>query len=85
MSFVAVGMGAAMGAWLRWGLALWLGGAHDKLQVGTLAANWGGGYLIGMAVMVFAGCVQWRWGIAAEGRSLEDVATPLSQVQPAGA
>ncbi len=38
------------------------------------------GYLIGMAVMVFAGCVQWRWGIAAERRSLEDVAAPLSEV-----
>ncbi len=32
------------------------------------------GYLIGSALMITAGLVQWRWGIAAEGRSLEDVA-----------
>ena len=54
MTFVAVGLGAALGAWLRWGLALWLGGAHDKVQVGTLAANLGGGYLIGIALGFFA-------------------------------
>ncbi|MBC7684651.1 MAG: fluoride efflux transporter CrcB [Bdellovibrionales bacterium] len=54
MTFVAVGLGAALGAWLRWALALWLGGAHDKVQVGTLAANLGGGYLIGIALGFFA-------------------------------
>ena len=54
MSFVAVGLGAALGAWLRWGLALLLGGAHDKVQLGTLAANLGGGFLIGVALGFFA-------------------------------
>ena len=54
MSFVAVGLGAACGAWLRWGLAVLLGGAHDKVQVGTVAANLGGGYLIGIALGFFA-------------------------------
>ena len=53
MSFVAVGLGAALGAWLRWGLALLLGGAHDKVQLGTLAANLGGGFLIGIALGFF--------------------------------
>lgn len=54
MSFVAIGLGAAFGAWLRWGLGLWLGGVHDKVQLGTLAANLGGGYLIGIALGFFA-------------------------------
>jgi len=36
------------------------------------------GYLFGAALMVFAGLVQARWGVAAERRSLEDVARPLS-------
>jgi hypothetical protein len=28
--------------------------------------------------MIAAGLIQWRWGVAAEGRSLEDVAGPLA-------
>ena len=49
-----MGLGAALGAWLRWGLALWLGGVHGKLNVGTLLANLGGGYLVGIALGFFA-------------------------------
>ncbi|MDB5512684.1 MAG: sugar transport protein, partial [Enterovirga sp.] len=36
------------------------------------------GYLLGSALMIAAGAVQWRWGVAAERRALEDVAAPLS-------
>jgi MFS family permease len=36
------------------------------------------GYLIGSVLMIAAGLVQWLWGVAAEGRSLEDVAGPLA-------
>ena len=50
LSWLAVGLGAACGAWLRWGLALWLGGGHGRLNLGTLAANLGGGYLVGLAL-----------------------------------
>jgi MFS family permease len=39
------------------------------------------GYLIGAAVMVVGGVVEIALGIAAEGRSLEDVASPLSAVR----
>lgn len=39
------------------------------------------GYLIGAGLMVFAALVQARWGTAAERRSLEQVARPLSQAQ----
>ena len=54
LSFAAVGLGAVLGAWLRWGLGLWLAGAHSKVQVGTLVANLAGGYLIGLALGFFA-------------------------------
>ena len=36
------------------------------------------GYLVGSALMIAAACVAARWAVKAEGRSLEDVATPLS-------
>lgn len=55
MSWLAVGSGAAVGAWLRWGLGLWLNPVHGQLPLGTLAANLGGGYLIGLAVGFFQG------------------------------
>jgi CrcB protein len=59
-----VGLGAAIGAWLRWGLGLWLGSLHGFVQVGTLAANLIGGFLIGIALGFFADqpdlAPQWR-------------------------
>jgi len=64
LSFAAVGLGAALGAWLRWALSLWLGGLHGFVQVGTLAANLVGGYLIGIALGFFAG----QPGLAPEWR-----------------
>ena len=51
--FAAVGIGAALGAWLRWMLALGLNAAVPQLPLGTLAANLIGGYLIGLAVAWF--------------------------------
>jgi CrcB protein len=54
LSWIAVGVGAALGAWLRWALALWLHSVHGKVHLGTLAANLGGGYLIGLALGFFA-------------------------------
>jgi MFS family permease len=36
------------------------------------------GYLLGAALMVLAGLVEALFGVAAEGKSLEDVARPLS-------
>jgi len=52
-SFLAVGVGAVFGAWLRWGLGLWLNPALPELPFGTLVANLVGGYLIGLAVAFF--------------------------------
>lgn len=50
----AVAAGAAFGAWLRWGLAVWLNGLFPALPPGTLVANLVGGYLIGLALAAFA-------------------------------
>ena len=52
-AFFAIGLGAAIGAWLRWGLGLWLNPAVPELPLGTLAANLVGGYLVGLAVAFF--------------------------------
>ena len=52
--FVAVGVGAALGAWLRWGLGLLLNSFLPVLPLGTLAANLVGGYLIGVSMGIFA-------------------------------
>lgn len=53
-SFLAIGLGAAMGAWLRWGLGLWLNATGTAMPLGTLAANLAGGYGIGVALAWFA-------------------------------
>src|SRR5438067_9360782 len=53
-AFVAVGIGAALGAWLRWGLAAALNARAPQFPLGTLAANLIGGYLVGIAVAFFA-------------------------------
>lgn len=52
--FLAVGVGAMFGAWLRWGLGLWLNPAYPSLPIGTLAANLIGGYFIGVAIAFFS-------------------------------
>jgi CrcB protein len=49
-AFLAVGVGAAIGAWLRWWLSLLLNAYVPQLPLGTLAANLIGGYFIGVAV-----------------------------------
>mgnify|MGYP001090393409 CR=1 FL=1 len=38
-AFVAIGAGAALGAWLRWGLGVWLNPLWAAMPLGTLAAN----------------------------------------------
>jgi fluoride exporter len=52
-AFLAIGIGAVLGAWLRYGLGLWLNPVFATVPLGTLAANLIGGYLIGAAVAVF--------------------------------
>jgi fluoride exporter len=51
---IAVGGGAAVGAWLRWGLGALLNPVFPTLPLGTLAANLCGGLLMGVAMEMMA-------------------------------
>lgn len=51
--FIAIGIGAALGAWARWGLAALLNAVFPLLPLGTLAANVIGGFGIGLAIEIF--------------------------------
>jgi CrcB protein len=51
---LAVAAGAALGALARWGLALGFNPLFPTVPLGTLLANLAGGYLVGVAVAVFA-------------------------------
>lgn len=52
-ALIAIGVGAALGAWLRWAFGLWLNSIWPELPVGTLSANLIGGFLVGLAVAFF--------------------------------
>jgi fluoride exporter len=64
MSIIAVCAGASLGALLRWVLGLWLNALFPAIPPGTLAANLIGGYLVGLALALFAHQValppEWR-------------------------
>ena len=53
-AFLSVGVGAALGAWLRWGLGVLLNPLFPTVPLGTLAANLSGGLLMGLAMGAFA-------------------------------
>ncbi|GGP27614.1 fluoride efflux transporter CrcB [Silvimonas amylolytica] len=53
LSLLSVGIGATLGAWLRWLLSTLLNPVLPALPLGTLAANLIGGYLIGLSIAVF--------------------------------
>ncbi|WP_342364727.1 CrcB family protein, partial [Bordetella pertussis] len=57
LNFIAIGIGATLGAWLRWVLGLRLNGAGWPW--GTLTANLVGGYLIGVMVALIASHPEW--------------------------
>ena len=61
------GVGGVAGPWL-FGLLI---GSGERSSIA-----WG--YVFGASLMLMAAAIQWRWGLAAERRSLEDVAAPLS-------
>ena len=54
LALVAIGVGAALGAWLRWWLGLRFNPLFAHMPLGTLVANLLGGYLVGVAVAWFA-------------------------------
>ena len=51
--FIAVGFGAAIGAWARWGLSEWLNSRFTHFPLGTFVANAIGGRLVGLAIAYF--------------------------------
>ena len=53
-SMLAIGIGAAVGAVLRWLLGVSLNALFPAIPLGTLAANLLGGYAIGVALAFFA-------------------------------
>ena len=63
-SILAISLGASAGAVLRWLLGRALNALFPLVPIGTLAANLIGGYLIGVALAVFAALPQlapeWR-------------------------
>jgi MFS family permease len=64
---VGTGVGGIIGPWLFGRL----------IDTGSRASVFGG-YLLGALLMVLAGMVAWRWGVAAERKPLEQVARPLT-------
>jgi fluoride exporter len=50
---VAVGVGAALGALLRWRLGIWFNPVFAPIPMGTLAANLLGGFLAGLCLELF--------------------------------
>lgn len=46
----AVALGSALGALLRWRLGAWLNALAPAVPPGTLAANWIGAYVVGLAI-----------------------------------
>ncbi|TSE25315.1 putative fluoride ion transporter CrcB [Tepidimonas sediminis] len=52
-SVAAIAAGASLGALLRWWLGLVLNAVLPHLPLGTLAANWIGGYAIGLVAAFF--------------------------------
>ena len=62
------GVGGVAGPWLFGELI----GTGDRVNIA-----WG--YALGAGLMLGAAAIQWRWGLVAERRSLEDIAAPLSR------
>jgi MFS family permease len=63
---IGTGIGGIAGPWL-------FGALIDTGSRSSVAA----GYLLGSALMIAAGLIEWRWGIAAERKPLETVCHPL--------
>lgn len=59
LNFLAVGIGAVLGAWSRWLLALWFNPEPNAFPVGTFVANMIGAYLIGFLVAWISSHPDW--------------------------
>lgn len=54
ITLIAISLGAAIGAMLRYGLGVALNSLLPSLPPGTLAANWIAAYVVGFAIAWFA-------------------------------
>jgi CrcB protein len=52
--WLAVGIGGAVGALLRWRLGVWLNAVFPTIPFGTLASNLIGGFIMGLCMEYFA-------------------------------
>lgn len=60
--WLAIALGAVLGAWARYGLSLWLNGRHAWLPLGTLTANLLGGLAIGLLLgLIERGALDPAW------------------------
>jgi CrcB protein len=62
-TILAISVGAALGALLRAALSEWLNATFPAIPPGTLLSNLIGGYLVGIAIAVFATStvpIEWR-------------------------
>jgi fluoride exporter len=66
-SIIAVSIGASAGALLRWWLGAQLNALFPSIPPGTLLANLLGGYIVGIAIAVFAAysalAPEWRLAV----------------------
>lgn len=53
-ALTAISVGASLGAVLRWCFGRAFNALFPAIPLGTLLANWLGGYLIGLAMAIFA-------------------------------
>jgi len=67
---IGTGIGGVAGPWL-------FGTLIDTGSRPSVAA----GYFLGSALMIAAGLIEWRWGVAAERKPLESVAQPLGFIE----
>jgi MFS family permease len=67
---IGTGIGGAAGPWL-------FGALIDTGSRSSVA----GGYLLGSVLMIAAASIEWRWGVAAENKSLELVSRPLGLIE----
>jgi MFS family permease len=67
---IGTGIGGVAGPWL-FGALIETGSRSSVAE----------GYLLGSVLMIAAAVIEWRWGIAAERKSLESVCQPLGYVE----
>lgn len=53
-SLLVIGIGASLGAWMRWILGMKLNALFPTIPPGTVVANMVGGYIIGLAIAFLA-------------------------------